>query len=133
MAVTTNAAQFAANLNRYGQGLRRRGSDVVNGVTLLVYGEILEPWPVDTGRSRFSWAISLHVAGSFLPPPGSYRKPDPAQFVSVLQGASLEATRVIFTNLDYPKWIEFGNSRRAGLHILSMVVARWRARLRSGG
>lgn len=130
-----NARQFAVGLNRFGDRARSQAVKVINAITLQVYAAIIAAPEhlVDTGRARGSWSISVESPGSFLPPPVEGHQPgdppvvdpQPAEaFVAMLEGAPLEAKRIIYSNLDYMVWIELGSDTTEGMHVIPIAVQR---------
>ena len=123
---TTDAKVFRANLIGRGEEIRRKANLIVNGLTFKLYGYLLEETRVDTGRMRAGWAIAVYAAGDYAPPAGKkrYRKPSADRFVARLEGAPLEAKRVIFNNVEYVLWWEVGTSRHAGDHMVKVSIQR---------
>ncbi len=98
----------------------------VNAVTFEVYGHVVSDplHPVDTGRSRSAWAISVYAQGTDVPPEGgSGYEPKPvAAFQSELANAPFEAARFVYNNVNYTIWLEIGARGRPGVHMLRRAV-----------
>lgn len=133
MATSRSAAVFRTRLKGRWSEIQRKAKVVLNGVTFTLYADITEKWTdgtgnfsLDTGRSRMAWMIGVHARSSEVPPPGDYGNsvPDPGQFVATLEAAPLEAKRVIFNSVDYVVWIELGNDKLEGDHVVKLAIQR---------
>jgi hypothetical protein len=122
------AHRFRANLRGTAAEIRRKATLIVNGITFAVYAEILSDpdHPVDTGRLRSGWSISVYVVGDHKPAAGegSYQ-PQPAEtFVATLEAAPLQAKRFIYNHVEYAVWVFGGSEGRAGSHTPELAIAR---------
>lgn len=126
MPTTRNAVVFRANLAGSYADVQRKAVVILNGVTFKLYADIVERTRVDTGRARAGWQISVYAAGQEAPPAGKHVKPTSATFVAELSSAPLEAKRVIYNNVAYIVWLEFGTSSFAGDHMVRLAIQRLR-------
>lgn len=125
----SKAFDFRRRLVDHGKKVRRKATLLVNGITFKLYAEIVSSseHPVDTGRARAGWAISVYVVGDHLPPEGTYGVPSSEEFVAELKGAPLEAKRIIYNNVHYVVWLELGSEKAEGNHFVKMAIQRLKA------
>jgi hypothetical protein len=137
MAPAVKAHVFKVRLEGHGAVWRHKARAIVDGVTFALYAEIVgsEEHPVDTGRARAGWAISVYVAGDHLPPEievpkvrqrgaAEYPAPMAEIFVAEVTAAPLEAKRVIYNNVHYVIWLEEGTDTREGRHFVKLAIQR---------
>lgn len=93
---------------------------VMRKITIDLHGKITKRTPVDTGRARASWAVSINAPPSGPPPPpGSYPTPP-----MVDAGKITGKTRVyIVSRLVYIEPLENGHSKQAPRGMLRIALA----------
>ena len=124
MATTGDARVFLTNLMGTWDQIERQATVLVNGITFQLYGWIVAGTRVDTGRMRAGWAISLYAADSYVPGVGTHSLPSAQQFVAELGNAPLNASRIIYNNVEYVAWWEYGTEARDGDHMVQIAVQR---------
>lgn len=133
MAETRDAVVFKANLRGSFKEVQRKARILLDGLAFTLYADIVEDTPVDTGRARAGWMISVFVAGKDSPPDlgpkATHPKPTPDQFIGKLSVAPLQAKRVIYNNVEYIIWLEIGTPRSAGKHMVQMAIQRLRTQV----
>ncbi len=128
-----NARQFAANLKRFGEESEESAIAYVNGVVFRIYMRIVSDpeHPVDTGRARAGWAISVYEVGSYVPAKGATRWTGPRsdyapksaeQLAASFENVGLEAKRFIYNNVEYILWLEEGARGRPGAHMAARAI-----------
>lgn len=118
---------------------------VVKKVTVEAFNSITELTPVDTGRARASWDVSLGAPSDFLPPDVSPEtraerkknkkpkkiEPTMAAAASAQEGKAFDAIALIdakqpvfiVSNLPYIEALEEGHSKQAPAGMVRLTVA----------
>lgn len=96
-------------------------SKLVKRVAVDLFNRIIDKTPVDTGRARASWNISVNEADRTVPPEGqvSYPKPQAPLGMQVQPGDSI----VISNNLPYIVKLEEGHSKQAPHGMVALSIA----------
>lgn len=133
MATTSDATVFRANLRGSWKTIEHKATVILNGLTFVLYADIVERTRFDTGRARAGWQISVYTAGPGFPAPGQYKQYQSGrsglEFVAEIATAPLEAKRIIYNNVHYIVWLELGTETRPGDHMVKLAIAK----LASGG
>lgn len=124
MSRTKSAHVFKTNLRGTWAEVQDKAVAIVNGVTFRLYEFIVDGTRVDTGRMRAGWSIAVESAGGYTPAVGTHPRPSSDGFVAELEGAPLEAKRIIFNNVEYVVWWEFGTDRFEGDHMVRIAIQR---------
>ena len=96
---------------------------------LRVHNGVIEKTPVDTGRARGSWGLSLDSPGTYELPEGNYGPDGGAQRARGEQqnldqlNADDPQDVYIFNNLTYIEALENGHSQQAPLGFVAVTLA----------
>lgn len=111
--------EFAAALNlNFGIAVKRVSFDILT--------RIVERTPVDTGRARSAWDLTVGEPSSYVPPPlppgavGALVE-DPASGLSV--AITGESVIYVVNNLDYIEPLENGHSQQAPAGMVRITLA----------
>lgn len=89
--------------------------------------------PVDTGRARWGWYLSVKVPSTEVPPEGKYKSPQMAEKLqAVNENFTVKDTLYLTNNVPYIKRLNDGSSKQAPAHfaersaeIAQQAVYRW--------
>ena len=89
--------------------------------------------PVDTGRARWSWFLSVKVPSPELPPEGKYRVPQTTERIKALeQNFTISDTLYLTNNVPYVPDLNEGSSKQAparfvekSAEIAQQAVYKW--------
>lgn len=89
--------------------------------------------PVDTGRARWSWFLSVKVPSAELPPEGKYRVPQTTERIKALeQNFTVSDTLYLTNNVPYVPDLNEGSSKQAparfvekSAEIAQQAVYKW--------
>lgn len=89
--------------------------------------------PVDTGRARWSWFLSVKVPSPELPPEGKYRVPQTTERIKALeQNFTVSDTLYLTNNVPYVPDLNEGSSKQAparfvekSAEIAQQAVYKW--------
>ncbi len=123
---TRSAARFRANIQGSYADLERKVTMLRNGIVFKLYAWVIEGTRVDSGRMQSGWQIAVHVAGNYVPAKGQehYSPSPPQEFIADLEGATLGAKVLIFNNVEYVVFWEFGTDRHGGDHMVKLAIQR---------
>lgn len=102
---------------------------------LRVHNGVIEKTPVDTGRARGSWGLSLGSPGTYELPEGNYGPDGGAQRARAEQQNLDQLTGEnpqdvwIFNNLPYIEALENGHSQQAPLGMVAVTLAEVEAEI----
>lgn len=133
-----NQQQVAVDLNAFAKKLGIARKTVYRRTTMELWNEITKRTPVDTGRARSSWNLSIGRPNTAVPPegpPGQGKHKDkpsppvePVNPVPPLEKVDGEEIIYITSSLPYIERLENGHSKQApvGMVMVSAktVVAR---------
>lgn len=79
--------------------------------------------PVDTGRARWSWFLSISVKSDELPPEGKYKTPTISEKSKPLTGYfTIDDTLYLTNNVPYITDLNNGTSKQAPARFVEMAV-----------
>ena len=113
--------QFNVQLDRFIEKVRLAPALVAKRTAFELFGRIVRKTPVDTGRARGSWTISVNQADrSVLPPapPGQVYPPPPIGALDVRINEQI----VISNNLPYILELENGHSQQAPVGMAAVSI-----------
>jgi hypothetical protein len=110
---------FNLPLEKFAKALNLNLRTVVQRVALDAYTRITLRTPVDTGRARSSWQLSVKNPSGAVPPPGTYAAPGPPD----VSGITGEEEVWIASNLDYILPLEQGHSGQAPSGMVMITAA----------
>ena len=104
--------------------LERRAVDLVKIAAIEFYRQVQISTPVDTGRARSNWFITIHAPSDACNPEGHYGMGNIA--VNMPQGLNISITDTIFitNNTPYIKALNNGHSRQAPRRFVQLAAAR---------
>lgn len=111
--------QFAAPLAEFAKLINVNLRTVVQRIALDAFTKITLRTPVDTGRARASWQLSVGAPGGGVPAPGNYGPPGPPSV------AGITGTEEVWiaSNLDYISALEDGHSGQAPSGMVMITAA----------
>lgn len=116
-------AQFKAEIEKWIEKENKRGALIQKKVTFDLHREIMKRTPVDTGRARAGWMVSLGAPSTYLPPEGDKVSP-PEQ--PNIETDGIQSTFII-NNVSYIKALDEGHSQQAPNGMVKLAVAKVRA------
>lgn len=115
---------FQADLDRFAKILRIRSEQALRLVALELWKSIISRTPVDTGRARSGWQLSIGFASDYVPPVGTDRVNTPD--VGKLK---LGQAVYIVNNVEYIVYLEEGSSQQAPAGMVRISVAELEAKI----
>jgi len=120
----SNVHAFIADLDGFAKKTEKTYHSVVRWVAINLWVKFTDSTPVDTGRARASWNLSIGSPSTSVPEKveqGRRRKPArPKVKVSELKsGKSIYVT----SNLDYIEYLEAGSSGQAPGGMVEISIA----------
>jgi len=112
---------FQADLNAFAEKLELNIGVVVEKIGNDLLAKIVKRTPVDTGRMRSSWAVSLSEPSGYMPD-----KEGPffdAQFPTTIGPITGKTTLWIVSNLVYAEPLENGHSKQSPQGMVKISVA----------
>jgi hypothetical protein len=111
------------------QLLEKRCIDVKKMVVFEYFRQVTIATPVDTGRMRWGWFITVNAPSNTVPPEGSYSIPDvfshtEGNIASVTIGDTLYLTN----NVPYVTFVNDGTRKMAGRHFVEIATIRTKTR-----
>jgi hypothetical protein len=102
----------------------RRVTDMVKIAAIEFYRQVQISTPVDTGRARSNWFITINAPSDAVNPEGHYGMGNIA--VNMPQGLNITITDTIFitNNTPYIKALNNGHSRQAPRRFVQLAAAR---------
>ncbi len=136
----TGTETFEADIGKFAKLLELRVNTVLQRLALDMMGRIILRTPVDTGRARSSWDLSIGTPSEWVPPEreGKGKKIVAGQTFTMSDNAGssvdskafatakdITATQPVFivSNLDYIEALENGHSKQApvGMVVISLA------------
>lgn len=136
----TGTETFEADIGKFAKLLELRVNIVLQRLALDMMGRIILRTPVDTGRARSSWDLSIGTPSEWVPPEreGKGKKIVAGQTFTMSDNAGssvdskafatakdITATQPVFivSNLDYIEALENGHSKQApvGMVVISLA------------
>ncbi len=109
---------FTLQLSEFAQKAGAAADEAVKNVALDVYGRVVLRSPVDTGRFRANWRISVGSL-DLTTSPGVTAKPP------ILPGKVAGQVIYISNNLPYARTLEYGHSKQAPQGMVRLTVAEF--------
>lgn len=110
---------FKNDLKKLAQILDVNLGTVVRKVAFDLHAKIVLRTPVDTGRARAGWDITVSDPTQYLPPPGQYGDKGPPSGVEIHGDQPV----YVVNNVEYIEALEYGHSKQApaGMVRISIV------------
>lgn len=119
--MANDARQFNLQLDDFARRVGIAPSTVQKRVAFDLFGRIVRKTPVDKGRARASWNISLNQADRTVQPDGLAHYPAPSLSVAL---APLPGQEIwISNNLPYIVELEKGHSKQAPHGMAALSIA----------
>ena len=117
-----------AGAQKIQQIMERRTTELMQMATTDFYQKIIILTPVDTGRARWGWNITVNAPSSTVPPPGIYPMPTIDQHMENPIN-SITVTDVIYitNNVPYIKRLNAGYSKNHPARFVEQAAARVQA------
>lgn len=123
-----NTHEFDAKLTDFARRIKVAPEKVVKKISFQLFRRIIEKTPVDTGRARASWNISIGRADPSVAPEGEYRS-NPgglaAKAMQVMAGYGADGRLpvvIISNNLPYIVELDKGSSKQAPVGMVALSV-----------
>lgn len=116
--VDQNQAQFESQIGEWGKKLKINSATLQKKLTFDIHADILRGTPVDTGRARANWMVTVGAPSTIVTdavdPEGAMPPPD----------LQLDGTRdtFIINNLSYIEALEHGHSQQAPLGMVRLAL-----------
>ena len=113
-----------SDIEKVAQIFERRFVDMVKIATIEFYRQVQISTPVDTGRARSNWFITINKPSDAVNPEGHYGMGNIA--VNMPQGLNITITDTVFitNNTPYIKALNNGHSRQAPRRFVQLTAAR---------
>lgn len=111
--------QFTVTLDAFARKVQLAPARVAKRVAFDLFRRIVEKTPVDTGRARASWTISVNQADRTVAPAGQARYPKPKIGMLNVQPGD---TIWISNNLPYITRLEDGHSQQAPAGMVKLSI-----------
>ena len=127
MTIEIDLGDLRKKSKRFGEDIADLGTQVAQKIALDILGDVVETSPVDTGRFRASWLVSIDG-----PDPSKVGGENPDSPVETVGRGEGEIVRfgkdnvsiTIQNNLDYAAELEYGSSQQAPQGVLSGAINR---------
>jgi hypothetical protein len=128
---------FAIDLDQFARTLRINLRLVVKRTAFNLFGKIVRRTPVDTGRARASWDMTVGAPSArSLPPLSENERMTKSEATSAAMAnrladygiVSLEPIYII-NNVEYIGWLEHGKSRQAPAGMVQISLAEVEAEM----
>jgi hypothetical protein len=119
--------QFKADLKAFSDAVGVTVGAATQKISLLIHDGCIDKTPVDTGRARGSWGISLDTVGDFVLPLGEYgldggRARAQQRILRTLPKDPYH-TVIIFNNISYLEQLNMGSSAQAAAGFVELTIA----------
>lgn len=118
--------EFQADLQAFGEAIGVTLEVATKRVTLDIHNKLIEKTPVDTGRARGSWGISLDSPGTYELPEGVYgveRAKAQQQNVNAYTADNPFREIWVYNNLPYIEPLNMGHSTQAPAGFVEITLA----------
>lgn len=134
MANATNVKEFVIGLERFKDRPPAEALRLFREVAKFVHRRVVDLTPVDTGRLRASWNMSIGAANMKTAPMGQRSAADARSWAlrtsAMADQAKLGDTIIISNSVEYADYVENGTPSMGGYFMLRQAVADLQARLR---
>ena len=117
---------FASDVSKWTAKTEAKIETAIRKIALDVFSEVILMTPVDTGRARGNWQVSIGTI-----PGGTLELDDKAGTATIgkvqAETLGLKAGQTIYlvNNLEYISALEFGHSKQAPAGMVRLTVQRW--------
>lgn len=115
----TGTAAFNADLRAFAEKIDVNLQTVLKRVTFDLWNRITLKTPVDTGRARAGWGVSIGDPQVVTPEPGPHGAPTPPDL------SAIDGTQLIYVlnNVEYVQYLEEGTSKQAPAGMVRISLA----------
>ena len=106
-------------LEDFQQAVFAKLSEIQLHITQKIFKDVVAYTPIETGRARAGWNVSLGVPDPEVPVVGKGSYPEPVMEVSRIVPFSVS---YVSNNLPYIEQLEFGDSQRAAYGMLRRAL-----------
>ena len=110
--------EFGDTLKELARKLEINIGTVQRKITFDLFGRITLKTPVDTGRARASWDVTVGEPTEWVPPAGTYGGP---KAIADLEIKGDRPTYIV-SNLEYMEHLEHGSSQQAPAGMVAISV-----------
>lgn len=108
--------------------MERRTADLMREATKDFYQKIIIATPVDTGRARWGWNITVNAPSNTVPPPGIYPMPTiDLHMENSINSITVTDTIYITNNVPYIKRLNAGYSKNHPARFVEQAAAKVQA------
>lgn len=119
--VYTSAEEFSRGLQALGAAAQADVAIIVKKAVFMLLERLMTRTPVDTGRARAGWQVTVDGESDYAPPPGQHLA-DPSRFASL---PTAVAVYNIENNVEYIIPLEAGHSQQAPSGFLAVSLAEF--------
>ena len=123
-------AKWSVDLNKFTKATKDKILDVRKTFAFLIYSSVVKKTPVDTGRARGNWLISVNNSSKANTSRIDKRKTgaEPSETIKQEEKAKLEKAKgdesiYISNNLEYISALEYGHSKQAPSGMVGVTLA----------
>ena len=110
---------------RIAQITRKNVTKVMQIATVEFYRQVIIATPVDTGRARHGWNITVGSPSSIIPPEGNYTMPNIAEHgYETIVSVSPDQVIYITNRVHYIEKLNAGSSRQAPARFVELAAER---------
>ena len=111
---------FSSDIGKWNDKVEKAATKIFRGTALSLCGKIIVRTPVDTGRLRGNWQVTLNAA------PTGILDSTKVQDAGDAKRAKLGDSVYIINNLPYAEVIENGSSKQAPQGMVKVSVAEFK-------
>lgn len=101
-----------------------RTEKLMKMATVEFFRQVVIATPVDTGRARFGWYITLNAPSTEVPPEGKYTMPSAAKHSAVGDYYTVKDVLYITNNVPYIGDLNNGSSKQAPARFVENAAER---------
>lgn len=120
------AANFSLDLEQFSKQLSTDLSNLTRKFALNLWGNITRRTPVDTGRARGSWFVTINTPSEKVREKIAKGKVLPAPAIPTIKAST---HFFITNNLPYIKRLEYGYSKQAPYGMVRVSLAEMKAKM----
>jgi hypothetical protein len=108
--------------------MERRTTELMQMATIEFHRQVTISTPVDTGRARWGWNITVNAPSTTVPPPGIYPMPTIDQHIeNPIDSITVTDAIYITNNVPYIKRLNAGYSKNHPARFVEQAAARVQA------
>ena len=123
-------AKWSVDLNKFTKATKDKILDVRKTFAFMIYSSVVKKTPVDTGRARGNWLISVNSPSKANTSRTDRRKigAEPSETIKNEEQTKLEKAKgdesiYISNNLEYIRALEYGHSKQAPSGMVGVTLA----------